>query len=415
MYKRFLLYIVLLALIFPSCRKEIHPLIPESVKNTIDGARTNSIEFIKSIAKYREPDDTVKLHALYYLIENINGHGYKTFLLQDSTGELVDYNIGEFDSYKTLMETKDSIRQQRGPLKFIRHYFRPDKFNVTGRQLYEQVEYSYNQWQNNSWSKNYSFDTFCKKILPYRANDAILDSVHPINRKIRPDQNALSGDNVFQIAGQVLGRVESRVSFDKKYIEHPTDQIPDYSRSSQKGRTEDAAALMVGILRNSGIACTIDYVPYPRERGEVVSYWVVVWDAEGNRQYFYPFSDSLDVINNPVKVFRRTYHTYNHPLPDDSLYRFLKYHHLKPGKYKDVTDEYTSTTSWAVSLDELGEVDKFQPVFLAVETENKWLPIDWRYFTKSHLFRKLAQGNSYALMDPEGNVLLEKTLPKHAE
>jgi len=415
MHKRFLLYIVLLAFIFPSCRKEIHPLVPESVRKTIDESGTNRIEFIKSIARYQDLNDTVKLNALYYLIENMRGHGYKTYLLQDSKGKLVDYNIREYDSYKALIKAKDSVSNRRGSLKFIRHYFGPDKFYVTAQELNQQVNHSYQQWKTNPWSKNYSFDMFCEKILPYRSNDAVLDSIFRINNEIRSDKKTFQDRDVFKIAGQVLDSVESRMSFDKRFLEHPTDRMPAYIKTNQKGRTEDAAALMVNMLRNSGIACAIDYVPYPGERGDAVTYWVVVWDAEGNRQSFYPFKDSLRVISHPVKVFRRTYHTYNRPLPDDSLYRFLKYHQLKDGKYKDVTEEYIPTTSWHVSLNELGGVDKLQPVFLVVQTNSGWLPIDWRYFTKSHLFRELAPGKRYALMDHEGNVLTEKMLPKHPE
>jgi len=81
------------------------------------------------------------------------------------------------------------------------------------------------------------------------------------------------------------------------------------------------------------------------------------------------------------------------------------------GKYKDVTSEYRNTVSWRVTPEQLEEFDKLTPVILYTKTPDGWLPVDWRYFTKPHLFRELSPNRRYALMTAEGNVLLEKYIP----
>ncbi len=410
MTKPILIYIVILFLAIPSCRKDIHPLVPGGVRNTINNSGNNYIEFVEAISNYKDSGDSLKLQSLYFLISHINEHGIKTYLLQDNDGQLIDYNITEFDSYPDILQYKDSIRQQRDSLHFIRHYFGPDKYVMTAKQLTTHLEKSVNTWQSNSWSKNYSFSTFCSKILPYRLNDAHFDSLYfQKDFKAASEFNYSTG-NVFDMAEQVMRSMEGKVRFDKRFIEHPTDRQLSWEEYNQEGRTEDAAGLAVNVLRSMGIASAIDYLPFPRESGKYADYWVVVWDSTGKKRAYYPFDNILEKPVRPVKVFRRSFDSYNRPLPDDSIYRLLKYQHLKYGKYRDVTAEYLKTVSWRVTPRMLGEFDKFQPIVLAVRKNKSWLPVDWRYFTKRHLFRELKPGEHYALLSPDGRVLMDTVL-----
>lgn len=404
-------YIIILILLTGSCRRGIYPLVPEDVRNTIDASGKNYIEFIEAITAFRAPRDSLKLHSLYYLIGNMKGQGLKTHLLQDSTGILVDYNIREHDSYNKLIAFKDSIDSRRGPLHFIKHYYGSDSYAISAGDLINHVNLTFGAWQNKSWSSAYPFDVFCSKVLPYRMNDAHLDSLRQNLKILSKADFTLKTNDVFQMAGQVVKKVERDVTFDKRYVEHPTDRMLQWGKNNQRGRTEDAAVLAVSMLRRLGIACAIDFVPYPKESGKRVDYWIAVWDTKGETKRYFPFADSLEVISQPVKVFRRTFNTYNHPLPNDSVFRLLKYQHLKSGKYKDVTSEYRQTVSWRVEPEELGVFDKFNPVILFAETPEGWMAIDWRYFTKTHLFRELSPNRKYALKTSEGKVLLEKYLP----
>ncbi|MCF8231396.1 MAG: hypothetical protein K9J27_04335 [Bacteroidales bacterium] len=414
MVKRVLLYSFLLAIILISCRKGIYPTIPEGVRFSMDKSGINRIEFVEAITKYKDPKDSLRLQALYSLIDNMKGHGYRTYLLQDTTGAYIDYNIREYDNYHELKKSKDSIEESRGPLHFIRNYYGPDLYKITSRDMVMQVENSFFAWQHYSWSENYSFDTFCRNILPYRSNSAMFfDTTGMRAARLPVKKKDITSEDVFTVAKKIMDILESQVVFDKRFVEHPTDQLLTNTPKKMRGRTEDAAALFVNTLRSLGIAAAIDFVPYPRETGEYIDYWVVVWNAEGKKRTYHPFSGSLKIHPDPVKVFRRSYETYNTPLPDDSLFRLMKYHHLKTGMHKDVTDEYqTKTTSWKVFPHEITPLNKFKPVILAIRNDNKWLPVDWAYFTKPHLFRKLKPGESYALINAEGKVFLEKSFPE---
>lgn len=413
MVKRILLYSFLLAIIFISCRNGNYPTVPESVRICMEKSGINKIQFVEAIAKYSNPEDSLRLQALYYLIENMRGHGLRTYLLQDKTGAFIDYNIREYDSYQELKKARDSIEDYRGPLQFIRHYYGRDLYELKSRDMIMQVERSFSAWQHFSWGEAYSFDTFCHRILPYRSNSALLDTTGGIGGSLSIEKKDILNEDVFTVAQKIKEILESKVAFDKRFIEHPKDRLLINSPGKMQGRTEDVAALFVNTLRSVGIAAAIDYVPHPLETGEYIDYWVVVWDGEGQKRTYYPFSDSLKIHRDPIKVFRRSYETYNDPLPDDSLFRLMKYHHLKTGKYIDVTDEYKSTTSWKISPGAIKPLDKFKPMILAIRHNNSWLPIDWAYFTKPCLFRELKRGERYALINAKGKVFVEKTIPEN--
>lgn len=408
MAKRWPLYTILLLIILFSCRRGMHPTIPENVRQTMRKSGKNSIEFVKAIVEYRNPKDSLKLQAIYYLIANMEGHGLRTYLLQDTTGDYVDYNIMDYASYQDLMVAKDSMEQQRGPLHFVRHYFGPDIYFARGKDLSALVDRSFEKWRQAPWARNYSFDMFCSKMLPYKINDALYDSLMILNGPQKIDSDTIQSDNTFDVAGQIIAAVDSLMHFDKRFLENPTDRTIEGWETFPGGRAEDKAALITLVLRSAGIACAVDYVPNPRESGKEVEYWVVIWNGKGEKRFFFPFSDSLAIPQEPVKIFRRTYHTYNTPLPEDSVYRLLEYHHLKTGKYKDVTSEYYPVTNWKIAPEQMGNYNMLEPLFLAVRKHQRWLKVDWRYFTKKQVFRELKHDERYALIDADGKTLLRK-------
>ncbi|WP_347280697.1 hypothetical protein [uncultured Phocaeicola sp.] len=47
---------------------------------------------------------------------------------------------------------------------------------ITAEYLIENIDLAFSVWEQRPWAKHYSFDDFCKYILPYRIGDEPLES-----------------------------------------------------------------------------------------------------------------------------------------------------------------------------------------------------------------------------------------------
>ncbi len=393
-----------------SCDNKQYPYVPENVRNTLDRSGRNYIEFLEAIVKYRNPDDSLKLESLYYLAAHMPIHGYRTYLLQDENGMLIDFNIRDYKNLQRILEIRDSIKMKHGQLYFIRHYLGKDVYVVESDFMQQLVDSGLHTWKTKPWSSGYSFEVFKKKILPKRLNSGPLDDWMTIVKDtLLPGFNT-KADDPFVAADQIYNRLKGFLLWDERYTQNPTDQGWAEMNKHRNGRSEDAAVLLTAAFRSYGIAAAIDFIPLPIESTENATYWVVVWDAQGNKRYYYPFSDSLKKPSGFPKVFRRTYHSYHPGTFPDSILKKLKYQHLEQRNYKDVTDEYTPTKSF--NFEPVQEPSKpFSKVFLCFEYEGDWIPAGWKYYSKEILFNKLKIGQRYALTDKYGNILYEMDAP----
>ncbi|HKK09961.1 MAG TPA: hypothetical protein VJ939_03950, partial [Bacteroidales bacterium] len=287
------IFLFMVTLALAGCDNTRSPGVPENVRNTLDYSGRNYIEFLEAIVDYRKPEDSLKLQSLYYLIAYMPSHGYRTYLLQDTSGLLIDYNIRDYKNFKRLTEVKDSISLKHGKLHFIRHYYGKDVFIVDSEYMKDLVEESITVWRSNEWSKNYDFEVFKEKILPKRLNSGPFDDWQAIIRDSLLTKLEIKTDNPLEVADAIYHRLRGFLKWDKRYIENPTDQGWQEMKKHRSARTEDAAVLLLAALRSYGIAAAIDFIPLTIESSEYSTYWVVVWDAQGNKRYYYPFGDSL--------------------------------------------------------------------------------------------------------------------------
>ncbi|MGM0566321.1 MAG: hypothetical protein ACQESX_06160 [Bacteroidota bacterium] len=398
---------VIFFLALSGCEHEHYPLIPGQVRETIESAGRNNIEFMEAVVEFRHPDDSLKLKSLFYLVGGMRGEGYKTFLLQDTSRKLIDYNIRHASSYDSLVALKDSLRNVYGKLHFERHYFGRDVYKITSPFLISHVNRRYRDWQDNKWLQPYSFGMFTEKILPYRQHFGPHENWDSIVRDTLLPGFQVSTDDPLLAADRIYAELKNFLSWDARYTENPTDPGWQEMKSDRKGRTEDMAALLVAAFRSYSIAAAIDFCPLPLESREQPTYWVQAFSPDGRRKHFIPFKKQLDTSGRFPKIFRRTYHTYNNPLPEKTPFLNLKYHHLRDGKYRDVTHEYNETVSLQIPRDSIPGRHDFSRVFLHVEYNNQWIPVAWKYYMDKMLFFKITPGFRYALFDEKEQILYQ--------
>lgn len=405
---KYIVALLMMTLIpFSGCRQDTYPLIPGSVRNTIDLSGRNNIEFMRAIVGYRSPEDSLQLKSLYYLLSGLPQHGYRTYLLQDSTGELLDYNIREAPSYDSLLKQKSVLKALHGPLHFKRYYFGKDVYKIDASYLVDHIDRRYRSWQHNRWSANYSFDDFLEYILPHRTASGPLDDWHTVFADTLLQSVNIQSDNPSAVADTIIGCLGGYLDWDARYIENPTDQGWQEMKSHRQGRSEDMAAFVAAALRTFGIAASVDYLPLAQESAHQVTYWVAIHGHQGAKSMYYPFSDTLEIPRRFPKVFRRKYQSYNKPLPPEDAFLGLQYHHMEDGKYRDVTNEYMETTTVEISKNLFEPQHDFSRVFLNVSYGGNWIPVAWKYYLNRLVFTNIVPGFSYALTDKHGNILYQ--------
>ncbi len=165
-----LLLAILIVILIDSCTLK-YSRIDESLKLAGD----NRKELKKVLDFYKEPRDSLKLKAAKFLIKNMMYH-YCFKSENDS------FYLRYFDSLKydvPILNTGNNLfdRELRRKLldnKILDDNIWPPKYeicwdvkNISAEFLIDNIEYAFVAWQL-PWSKGYTFDQFCKYILPYR-------------------------------------------------------------------------------------------------------------------------------------------------------------------------------------------------------------------------------------------------------
>lgn len=164
------------------------------LEQTLQKAGDNRVELEKVLEYYK--NDTKKSKAARFLIENmIDCHTTVVPLI---------------DSLKTLklMITKhgmdsdwaDSVdRAWKG-----KSYGKPKKIYdsevITAKYLIDNIDLAFEVWEKQPWAKHYSFDEFCRYILPYRIGDEPLEQWRKIyyQKYVRKVDSIYSGNDIIK-------------------------------------------------------------------------------------------------------------------------------------------------------------------------------------------------------------------------
>ena len=152
--------------------------IPTGVKIALNQAGENRIELEKVIEHYKERDDSLKLKAAYFLIENMPG---KYTLLQKkendkyklSLDHLPNDPIGWDPALSKTYQYFDSIEVILKAPEKIKIY---DLDVITSNYLIQNINLAFEAWKRYKMTSSYTFEDFCNYVLPYRDGYEPLDN-----------------------------------------------------------------------------------------------------------------------------------------------------------------------------------------------------------------------------------------------
>lgn len=354
-------------------------------------AGENRSELEKVLEHYKS--DSLKYRAACFLIENMPGH----FSYEES--EELNRYYNEIDSvyerYKglrsdSLVKVYEAIS---GKCNFRNLRIIPDLKCITADYLIDNIERSFDVWENGEWATHLSFDEFCEYILPYKCDQlqeldnwkeygkdfcrANIDILHHCSQYKNIAYKACDEVNI-----KLRDEVQLRIATQKSIF--PVKRLSS-SVKKNIGTCADQAFIATCVMRAKGIPVAIDYTPqWPfRSMGHT---WNTLLDNSGRNIVFLGCDSRVGAPHKEderkAKVFRKIYRI-NREL--EQLARTENYipELLRDIHIQDVSDSYAKIFDIKLLLK---EKTNNQYAYLSVFNNRDWIPIHWGKVSGQHIF-----------------------------
>jgi hypothetical protein len=360
-----------------SCARSPYP--PE-VTAALERAGENRAELEKVITTLATAEDTLKLHAAYYLIGNMEGHCLATYQLQDTAGHEITFNVLDYPDYPALTTAFDSLEETYGVLDFVKGEKQYDLETITADFLITNINYAFRAWREKAWAREFSFADFCRYILPYRGSNEPLERWREMFwEKYRDLDSAMTDPTDPLEAAQLINEdLMTWFGFDPRFYYHPTDLGVTEMQQIGLGRCEDMTNATIYAMRAVGLAVTSDYTPHWANAGNNHA-WNALVTPDGT---VIPFMGAecnpgkYKLANKLAKVYRQSFSQQH----DNLIFQERRQENV-PGwlagkSYFDVTADYVDACDVTVSFDR-PVADSVDLAYVCVFNSGEWRAIDW--------------------------------------
>ncbi len=366
----------------------------EDQKDSVERDRINKYikgnnELARVLDHYKEPRDSLKLRAAYFLIDNMRFHQYSDISIYDSAFSLIkDISNSESVTKKALLcAIVDSVNRSSGSITVIG--IKSDLNEITATLLIENIEYAFLAWQE-PWAKKLQFQEFCEYLLPYK-----VPHDKPFSLRKRLYERYMGLDN-FHGQHSSLKNVCKSVHKDintwfvmemNSNSSFPYGVTGDNLFKAKIGFTcRDGANAVIYSMRSIGIAVVNDFVPNWANRSMGHEWTAVVYPDNK----FIPFTFDPDAYpgmykvagldsmfkNKCPKVYRRTFAVQKSSLPfqikrDEEIPLFFN-----DVFFKDVTNDYVSVSNIEIVCNELSWSNQHH-LYLCVFDNQNWQAVAW--------------------------------------
>lgn len=372
---RVIIGIILIAL-FISCNNE----------NRRKGYLNNKEEIDKFLLDYIE--DTLKYKSAKFLVDNMKY--YFSERLDVDTSNIIDCDTFKLYNSDILNENHirylDSLNVEINVSRYL------DVDSISTEFLTHNIEISFDVWENNSWSQNYSFDTYKEYILPYRIGFEVVGNWRDyFNKRYFAFLKEKSKTNsIRQLSTLIKREISKWYNYKKGAIHLKNTQDLKDRITYGFGNCLEVANTEVMVFRALGIAAAVDCVPLCgiSRRGHCIS---VCFDEEEK-----PVISLVDILslNRVAKVYR-----FNFSVPKDNIFNKVKRVEdippiLRNIRFFDVTSDYVAVHDVSIKLSK--KLNK-EPLYLSSYNADKWEPIAWTMRNKNgkYVFRNMGKSMVY--------------------
>jgi hypothetical protein len=394
-------FFIFVSVLFTSC---ISGGYSPEVKKALKLAGDNRLELEKVLEHYsKSPADSLKLQAAEFLIGNMPGH----YSIEDTLYIQRYYN--EVDSIHDLY--KDSVHNI-----FLEAYKTvSDRYNtrqlnaisdircITSAYLIDNIDRSFELWQQGEWATHLNFEDFCEYILPYKCIEfQSLDNWKEYAKPIAGEDLELINycsmqrNLAFSACNMVNQKLKEMLSPSINISQNPISLNRLRSALKMRGGTcDDYAFIATSVLRSKGIPVAIDYTPqWPfRSWGHT---WNVLLDNYGKNVIFLGCDSYLGMPHKEdhtmAKVFRKSY-AINKDI--EKLHQTEKQVPVAFHRscIKDVSGEYMRTYDVEIKITRKTEQ---RYAYLAVFDNQNWIPVHWGKISRNKvIFEKMGSNITY--------------------
>lgn len=395
-------YILITSLCFLSCSKKT-----SYIEQALVLAKENRVELEKVLNHYKNnPADSLKYSAAVFLIENMPGHhSYKNTALLSKYYDAIDKALISCKNLDTLQTVTllNSVSSQFSNRKIEQiqdiHIMKADF-------LIQDIERSFDIWENSEWSTHLKFEDFCEYILPYKVTELqpLDDWKHYMKDIHRGNIDTLHFCSLYENSAFFACREVNQQLKDtlkpKIVLDGRDNSLPIVNPRSvlniTMGRCDDYSIIALLVMRSKGIPVTTENTPQWPFRSQGHS-WNTVFHNTGKNIVF------AGAISNPdephkmehkmAKAFRKTYAI------NRDILKLISTEKIVPPYFrdyfkKDVTDEYMKTEDLNIPLTVKNPGCKY--AYLAVFNNKEWIPIQYGEIKGNHVkFTKMGRDVVY--------------------
>lgn len=373
------LTLLILSLALSSCKQQKDNRLDHALEQS-----GNNRKELESVLNHysANPEDSLKLRAAVFLIENMPGH--------------YTYEATWLDEYVASVDKDPVLSTLPWDMKniFRGHAYRLDeatknaekKFDIehiTAQFLIDNIESAFESWEH-PWAKHLTFDEFCEYILPYRIeHEPLINWRDSLRERFSERAQWLEKIDEYhgssfwaahhfneELIAAYLPAKNGNIAFSNPLFEK------DFTAASWGCSQFVYGSLFA--LRAAGVPVGMDFIPQWAARKNP-HYWNIVLNYYKHNIPFMGYETGPYTRQKPdmkmVKVYRRTFA--RNPLnlceqnPGEPMPPFFE----NPF-FRDVTPEYMNTTNLEIELRDQPEEPR-KIAYLCVFDNREWNPVDW--------------------------------------
>ena len=337
------------------------------------------------IEHYSHHEDTLKLKAAHFLLENIPFHFSISNPLLDLYYAEVE-KINNNYNYPDCVDQYDGLYEMLGMPDDNKTEIVCDTICLSFEDIIETIDFAFSDWQDGKWAQHLSFDDFCEFLLPYRVGN---EKFAPWRKSLREEYwrylgTILKCDDMkgqsYWAACRINDELRKLRFRNQKVIPNLKIEWPlSALLNIRMGDCYDYAKLTTYVMRACGIPVSLDYTPQWPDRAHN-HHWNVLLDNSGFSMPFMGCESNPGHPNKPGRKMAKVYR-YTFAYQSQSLYAQNKNigHHipdiLSSPFVKDVSEEYFKGHTVTVKLNNAHSLDSF--AYIAVFNNQEWVPVDF--------------------------------------
>ena len=369
-----------------------------------------------------EQKDILKYRAAVFLIENMPGHySFKDTALLNRYYETIDTVLIN-NKELTVNETIELLELISSRFSNEKLEYALDIHSIKSSYIIDEIERSFDIWENSEWATHVKFEDFCEYILPYKVAELQpLDDWKEYMKNIhRGNIDTLHFCSLYENSAYFACFTVNQLLKDtlKPNIipEGKMNAIPIVNPKTLLempiGRCNDYSIIALLVMRSKGIPVIIDETPQWPFRSMGHS-WNTVLHNTGKNVVFAGANtnpgEPHKVEHKMAKVYRRTYAINRDIQLLISKEKQVPMHFRNYFK-KDVTEEYMDTEDLEIKLKVNNPGCKY--AYLAVFNNKEWIPIQYGKISNNKVkFVKMGRDIVYLPVYYKENMIIPASEP----